>query len=388
MQSAIKLQFPSLAVGRFDPESIMSRHVASLADSKPRFSSSNGSIHKITADEISTLKNLSIQRLELGPSAIREPHCKSFVHGIMAKTLLTFVGHINANEMLYVLSGKVFFNILDSGSEFAGFTVEAGQMIYVESGSLHYVENLSDSEPAVLILCLRHERPEEFSLYASFGAMSNAVLGNTYDMASAQLANLKRDTNAKWIVKRKGPAHIPDTAAFGDAHKFDVEKMSAPVSADIGSARTAKSQFWPILKDMAMYSLRVEEEGMREPHWHPKTGELGYVHQGRARMSIMDPDGRVDTYTLQPGDVYFVPAAYPHQIEVLGEEKIHFLIFFDQPMPYDVGYRASATAISKPVMAATFGLDEAALPTFPQTVKDPLIVKRFNPVDPVIDAKL
>ena len=137
-----------------------------------------------------------------------------------------------------------------------------------------------------------------------------------------------------------------------------------------------------------MYSLRVEEDGMREPHWHPRTGEMGYVHKGRARMSIMDPDGSVDTYLLQPGDVYFVPAAYPHQIEVLGEEKIHFLIFFDQPMPYDVGYRASATAISKPVMAAIFGLEEEELPEFPQTVKDPLIVKRFNAVDAFAAAKL
>ena len=290
--------------------------------------------------------------------------------------------------MLYVLSGKVFFEILDSGSEFSGFTVEEGQMMYVESGSLHYVENLSDSEPAVLIICLRHERPVEFSLHASFGAMSNAVLGNTYDLPSAKFEGLKRDTTTKWIVKRKGPAHIPNAATFGNAHKFDVEKMSAPVNADIGSARTAKSQFWPILKDMAMYSLRVEEDGMREPHWHPRTGEMGYVHKGRARMSIMDPDGSVDTYLLQPGDVYFVPAAYPHQIEVLGEEKIHFLIFFDQPMPYDVGYRASATAISKPVMAAIFGLEEEELPEFPQTVKDPLIVKRFNAVDAFAAAKL
>ena len=70
-------------------------------------------------------------------------------------------------------------------------------------------------------------------------------------------------------------------------------------------------------------------------------------------------------------------------IEVLGDEDIHFLIFFDQPMPYDVGYRASATAISREVMAATFEVDEGVVPKFPQTTLDPLIVGRFNPVEPV-----
>jgi len=117
---------------------------------------------------------------------------------------------------------------------------------------------------------------------------------------------------------------------------------------------------------------------MREPHWHPETAEMGYVHRGNARMSIMDPDGSVDTYNLKPGDMYFIPRAYPHQIEVIGDEQIHFLIFFDQPMPQDVGYRASATAISREVMAATFSVREGDLPVFPFTPKDPLIVGKFN----------
>ncbi|KAH7408347.1 RmlC-like cupin domain-containing protein [Phaeosphaeria sp. MPI-PUGE-AT-0046c] len=344
-----------------------SKHVISLENVKPFFESENGSMRKVTAEEMPILKNLSIKRLELGPKAIREPHW-----------------HVNANEMGYVLEGSLLVNILDSGSEFSAFTASQGQMFHIESGSLHYLENLSDSERAVVIICFRHELPEDFSLHASFGAMSNAVLGNTYGLKSAELERLSHDTTTKYIVKRKGSADVPRSAHFENPHKFDIEKMSPPVSIDVGSARTARSQFWPALKNMAMYSLTVEEDGMREPHWHPKTGELGFVHKGHARMSIMDPDGSVDTYTLKPGDMYFVPAAYPHQIEVLGDERIHFLIFFDQPMPYDVGYKASATAISKAVMAATFGVDEDVLPEFPTTVKDPLIVGRVNSLDPVV----
>jgi hypothetical protein len=39
-------------------------------------------------------------------------------------------------------------------------------------------------------------------------------------------------------------------------------------------------------------------------------------------------------------------------------------------------------------MAATFGLDEDKVPEFPQTVKDPLLVGRFNAVDTVIRSRL
>ncbi|PRC61111.1 cupin domain-containing protein, partial [Mycobacterium sp. ITM-2017-0098] len=46
-------------------------------------------------------------------------------------------------------------------------------------------------------------------------------------------------------------------------------------------------QFWPILTDMSMYSLRVAESGMREPHWHPVTAEMGYVHYGDAHPAAL-----------------------------------------------------------------------------------------------------
>ena len=185
------------------------------------------------------------------------------------------------------------------------------------------------------------------------------------------------------VVQRVGDPEIPSTAGWANRHKFDVEGQEAPVNGATGSARLAWSRFWPSLKDLSMYSLRVEDDGMREPHWHPITAEMGYVHAGRARMSVLDPDGTVDTYLLEPGDVYFIPRAYPHQIEVVGDDEVHFLLFFDQPTPGDIGYRASASVFSREVLAASFGIAESDLPRFPFTPIDPLIVGRPNPVDPI-----
>ncbi|MDW4736295.1 cupin domain-containing protein, partial [Escherichia coli] len=84
------------------------------------------------------------------------------------------------------------------------------------------------------------------------------------------------------------------------------------------------------------YSLRITADGMREPHWHPETAEMGYVQSGHAKMTVQNPDGSIDSWELAPGDVYFIPRAYPHHIEVLDNDEIHFLIFFDQPTPGDV----------------------------------------------------
>ena len=93
-----------------------------------------------------------------------------------------------------------------------------------------------------------------------------------------------------------------------------------------------------------MYSLRIREDDMREPHWHPITAELGYVHRGNARMTVMDPDGTMDTWSMQHGDVYFVPRAYPHHIEVVDSPDIHFLHLLRSAHPRR--YRIPRTSVS------------------------------------------
>jgi oxalate decarboxylase len=78
-----------------------------------------------------------------------------------------------------------------------------------------------------------------------------------------------------------------------------------------------------------------------------------------------------------------MPRAYPHHIENVGDDEFHLLIFFDQAMPGDIGYRATAAAFSRGVLATTFGVPERELPSFPRTPVDPLIVSPPNPLDPV-----
>ena len=97
-------------------------------------------------------------------------------------------------------------------------------------------------------------------------------------------------------------------------------------------------------------------------------------------MTVMDPDGTIDTWYLQQGDVYFIPRAYPHHIEVV-DSPISTSASFDQPTPGDIGYRTSVSAYSRQVLAATFDTHIDDLPNFPFTKADPLIVNRCNPVD-------
>jgi oxalate decarboxylase len=342
---------------------LTSAHVASLTNSEIVEESDLGSIRRLTADNFGILQGLSIKRLLVNPGAMRTPHW-----------------HANANELTYCVSGSALVSVLDTGNKFASFVVRAGDMFHIDSGSLHHIENIGP-DTAEFIISFRNERPEDFGLGASFAAMTDAVLGNTYDLPASDFAAIRHSIVDRALAAREGEPDVPATAYFDNPHKFSIESMTPPVSSAVGSARTARMQYWPALKDLSMYSLRIREDGMREPHWHPVTAEMGYVNRGGARMTVMNPGGQLDTWYLQEGDVYFVPRAYPHHIEVFDAPDMHFCIFFDQPTPGDIGYRTSISAYSREVLAATFGTHIDDLPEFPFTKQDPLIVNRINPLD-------
>jgi oxalate decarboxylase len=334
-------------------------HVGSLLTQGVVFESECGSIAQLTSESLPILDGLSIKRIVLAPGAIREPQW-----------------NVNANQIAYVVAGTVLVSMLGDADSFSTFVVTPGQMYHVESGAIYHIENVG-SDDAVVIAALRSDRPRHFSLLTSMNAMTDDVLGNTYDLPASAFDVFDRHDSSQ-IVRRDGPIAVPDSAGLPNARLFDVEAQHAPLSYAYGEARLARKQFWAALDDLSMYSLRIRADGMREPHWHPVTAELGYVHRGRARMRVLDPDGSLDEFVLEEGNVYFVPRAYPHHIEVLGEEGFHFLIFFDQPTPGDIGYRATASAFSREALSASFGIPEKQLPRFPYTPVDPLIVSRTN----------
>lgn len=340
-----------------------SKHVRSLLRGESKYAGECGTVTALTVENFPLLKGLSIKRVVLRPGAAREAHW-----------------HANAHELTYCAEGEVLATVIDNKDVVSTFTVEAGSLFFARSGALHSFENLGQAD-AVLIVAFSHEKPSDFSLHATLGSMTDAVLGNTYGLPAERFAAIRRDTSNPYLV-RVAPHAVPAAARFANPHRYELSGQSPPVDHSYGKALVGRSQFFPALENIAMYRIDVPDSGMREVHWHPETAEMGYVYEGHARMTILDPDGTTDTYLLEAGDAYFIPRAYPHQIEVLSE-KITFLIFFDQATPGDIGLKLVGAALSRPMLAASLDIAESDLPAFPPIVADPLIVERINPKDPV-----
>ncbi|MEQ1942587.1 cupin domain-containing protein [Mesorhizobium sp. VNQ89] len=337
-----------------------SRHVAVLAGS-PRFAGPLGSISHVDATDLPILHRMSIRRLVLEAGGLREPHW-----------------HANANELGYCLRGEALVTIAGNHAQRDSFTVTKGEMFFVPSGTMHCIENIGQYA-AEFVLAFSHEKPEDFGLRASFAAMPDGVLGNTYDLPAGAFETFDRKGEALEILTLPRPTPVEAQARHVNRYKYSIEAAAPQIDFHAGTAHTTNASLWPALKDIAMYSVTISTAGMREPHWHPETAEMGYVAAGTVRMTILDPDGGTDTYTIGPGNTYFIPRAYPHHIENVGEGTAHLLIFFDQVFPGDVGYRTLIDMFPRPVVAATLGIAEKDLPEFPFTQIDPLLVDRINP---------
>jgi oxalate decarboxylase len=78
--------------------------------------------------------------------------------------------------------------------------------------------------------------------------------------------------------------------------------------------RGASVHEFPILKGQggALYSVKLDLGGIREPHWHPNAWEFDYCVSGVARMTVLAPQGELETFEVHAGDTVFVPQRHFH----------------------------------------------------------------------------
>lgn len=340
----------------------MSHHL-SLHTMQPQDNHNGGYRLRATKDIFPALQGMSFYKLALQPHSVRNPHW-----------------HANADELGYCLHGSLLVTIYGNHDLRESFAVSQGEAFFIPSGALHDVENIGD-HPAEILLQFSHEEPEDFELPAVFCTFSNAVLGNTWNVFSDHFQDLKRNDANSLFAKLSQSTEASKANCYASPYKFALESSAAIIDAPGGNAKLARQNVWPILERQALYSLRLRGQGMREPHWHPKTSEMGYVAEGRARMSIISATGKVDTYVLETGDIYFIPKAYPHHIENLGNDDLHMLIFFDQPMPQDIGFSGSVKSFPDEVLSCSLGSKKELFESLPTYYSDLFIVDKKNPLD-------
>jgi oxalate decarboxylase len=90
----------------------------------------------------------------------------------------------------------------------------------------------------------------------------------------------------------------------------------------------------PTSRDLAGVNMRLTSGSFRELHWHT-ANEWAIMLAGKARVSVMQPDGKMFIDDVETGDLWYFPAGFPHSIQGLGQagtdqDGCEFLLVFDE----------------------------------------------------------
>jgi oxalate decarboxylase len=353
------------------PKQLTSPHTFNLDVTTPQFSNASGGSRTIAnADNFPILNGngMAIYLLRLKKGAVREPHW-----------------HPNASELSYCINGRAIMTIFSNNAGYDSFTIDPGEIAFVPRGYIHDIENISDQE-AKFLFVFNQERPQDIGISGAVGSMPDRVLNETFGIKppTPTFFNGFNNKSPKNIVIGSKPANVSEAAIataansmtrIANPHKFNLEGIPPQVQTAGGTVALGNVNTFPILNGLACYSLRLKPNGIREPHWHPNAGELDYVIEGRARMTILSPGGSVDTFEVNPGQIVFIPAAYFHYIENPDSiNNMHFAVFFGNEKPEDIGISGALSAYSNEVLASVFNLDPTYFDKLPKLGQDVFVV--------------
>ena len=304
-----------------------------------------GALHKcaggrrylVNHSRFAPFQNMALAVIELEKNGFREPHW-----------------HPNADELTYCAEGKALITLFSPGNQHDTFTLSAGEVVHFPKGYLHHIENIHPAQSR-FILAYNHNEPEDLDLSASAASMSPHVLASTFTASLPTADALLKKGKDVFIGQRSTPAKPPLDSPNG--HKFNLERIHPQIDTPGGSARIVNRANFPVLEHLALFSLRLVKKGVREPHWHPNATELNFVLKGKARLTVLSPNGSIDTFDLAEGQGSVIPTGYFHHIENTGPDELHMTVFFSHHTPNDIGLSGALSAYSPELLADLFSVD-------------------------------
>jgi len=151
-------------------------------------------------------------------------------------------------------------------------------------------------------------------------------------------------------------------------YKFKLGALTPTVDNAGGSVAECDKRVFPIVEHggAGIFLLKLKPGGLREPHWHPNCWEMDYVVSGTVEMTIIPPGGPAETFTLEPGDVAFVPQGFAHSIANIGDVEAVIPIVFNNELPSDIGLSTMYESFPDGQFTQTFGVPPAAMTDIPK----------------------
>jgi oxalate decarboxylase len=169
----------------------------------------------------------------------------------------------------------------------------------------------------------------------AMAALTGATALRGQERASTQAAEKDHSSSDpgqenKPLLDENPDSNMPPPTDHGDMvplwYSFDLVKKRVEEG---GWTHQVTERELPSSTDIAGVNMRLTAGSYRELHWHT-ADEWAYVLYGKARLTVMSPDGLMFIGEVGEGDLWLFPAGFPHSIQGLDPDGTEFLLVFNQ----------------------------------------------------------
>ena len=312
-----------------------------------------GAVRWATAEQLPTLQGVSMLSLRLATGGLRELHW-----------------HLNADELNVCLAGEGRIGIFAPDGTSETIDIVPGSITFIPDGYTHYIENTGVDE-LHLVVAFTDERPETTDFSQALPVIPTPLLAQVFGVAANEFPFLatRGDRVLVNLPAASEEATGSGTPVAATPSSYSVNAGDLPVShLEGGTVQPLTDQQIPLLKGITVFPLTAVPHGLREPHWHPNAAELNYCVSGTAQIGVIAPDGNVQTFAVNAGDIAFIPRSWFHYIANTGDDPLEFLIFFitSDARLQTINLSLTMDHVPAAVMAASFDSDPAAFAALPK----------------------
>jgi oxalate decarboxylase len=134
---------------------------------------------------------------------------------------------------------------------------------------------------------------------------------------------------------------------------FSLDEIEPQIRDPGGSITSATADHVSGFENISFSSLRLKKGGALEPLWHPNAHKIGYCLEGKALVKVRGP-GHTDGFTVEKGDMFFIPKGYIHHVANLGDQEVHIPFAFSHVLPEWMRLSKALDSLSEEVFNATF----------------------------------
>lgn len=278
--------------------------------------------------------------------------------------------HFNANEHGYLVQGTAWIGVVDDGHVVTTYNVTAGQVIFFPKNTLHWIKNVGNEDCFFLLFFSTHDELQTLDVDDVFFSTPEDIASRSlkpegginfirtfHEQKEDQGVNLPH--NLAELVTNASYTQSPDNLVWryfydlkgSKEYRFPGGIIQLAQYWKNGSELSKNEKIFSTFLNqhqnaLALSTLRIYNNGLRQPHFHFNANEMGYVISGCAKVGIINTQGTTE-FDIHVGDVIFFPIGNQHYIKSACDEDLLFILAFstgDQLQTLDMDDYLQATA--------------------------------------------